>query len=96
MARRVSGEQREANTNGRRASVAEMDGVVGSTNGRAEAHAEGQDHLHQQIAELAYVLYERSGALAGSATGNQEGARPRHVTRLTGFRPTASGRMTVL
>lgn len=66
MARLVSGEQREANTNGRLALVAEMDGVVGSANGRAEAHAEGQDHLHQQIAELAYVLYERSGFQDGS------------------------------
>ena len=34
---------------------------AGSTNGRSEDWAEGWESLHQRIAELAYVLYERSG-----------------------------------
>jgi hypothetical protein len=38
---------------------------VGPTSGWSEAHVEGQDCLHQQIAELAYVLYERSGFQQG-------------------------------
>jgi Protein of unknown function (DUF2934) len=79
MARQTSGEQREANSNGRRASVTNMGGAVGSrrasqpqlfsvgsTNGRADARVEEQDRLHQQIAELAYVLYERSGFQDGN------------------------------
>jgi hypothetical protein len=32
-----------------------------STNGRSEDWAEGCEPLHQRIAELAYLLYERSG-----------------------------------
>lgn len=78
MARRASGEQKKAKTNGHRASVAKVGGPVGSrrasqpelfsvgsTSGPVEAHAEGQDHFHQQIAELAYGLYERSGFQEG-------------------------------
>jgi hypothetical protein len=34
---------------------------AGSTNGRPEDWAEGCESLHQRIAELAYILYERSG-----------------------------------
>lgn len=34
---------------------------AGSTYGRSEDWAEGWESLHQRIAELAYVLYERSG-----------------------------------
>ncbi len=33
---------------------------AGSTNGRSEDWAEGGELLHQRIAELAYILYERS------------------------------------
>ena len=33
----------------------------GSTNGRSEDWAEGCEPLDQRIAELAYILYERSG-----------------------------------
>ncbi|MBX3325061.1 MAG: DUF2934 domain-containing protein [Nitrospira sp.] len=79
MARRTSGEQREANSNGPRASDVKVGGMVGArragqrespsvgpTNGRSEAHTEGQAHLHRQIAELAYVLYERSGFRNGN------------------------------
>jgi hypothetical protein len=33
----------------------------GSTNGRSEDWAEGCELLDQRIAELAYILYERSG-----------------------------------
>jgi hypothetical protein len=33
----------------------------GSTNGRSEDWAEGCEPLHQRIAELPYLLYERSG-----------------------------------
>ncbi|NOU10156.1 MAG: DUF2934 domain-containing protein [Nitrospira sp.] len=33
----------------------------GSTSGRSEDWAEGCEPLHQRIAELAYILYERSG-----------------------------------
>ena len=79
MARRANGEQREANSNGRHASVAKVgrtfsarrashqeSSSVGPTNGRADARVEEQDQLHQQIAELAYVLYERSGFQDGN------------------------------
>ena len=78
MARRVKGENRGARTNGRSTSVANAgetlgprrvgqreSSSVGPTNGMSGAQAEGQDHLHQQIAELAYVLYERSGFQEG-------------------------------
>jgi len=74
MARRVSSEQGESKSNGRRASGAKAGGTIGSrragqrespsvgpTNGRAEAHTKGQDHLYQQVAERAFSLYERSG-----------------------------------
>lgn len=79
MARRASGEQREGNTKGRRASVIKMGGTVGSrrasqqevspighANGRSAAHAEDRDQLHQQIAERAFFLYERSGFQEGN------------------------------
>lgn len=74
MARQGNGEQREANTNGRRASVAKVGrtfdsrrvnqreaSAVGHANGRSEASAEGHDQLYQQIAERAFCLYEQSG-----------------------------------
>jgi hypothetical protein len=67
MARRANGEQREAKTNGPRVSVAKVGRTVGPTNGRSEAHAEDYDQLHQQIAELAFLLYERSGFQDGKA-----------------------------
>lgn len=79
MARRTSGEQKEANGNGPRVSVAKVGKTVssrratqrelfsvGPASGRVEAQAEGQDPLHQQIAELAYLLYERSGFQDGN------------------------------
>ncbi|MBH0202372.1 MAG: DUF2934 domain-containing protein [Nitrospira sp.] len=75
----MKGENREGNTNGPRGSGAKTDGTLGfrqsgqresssagSTNGRSEDRAEGWEHLHQQIAELAYVLYERSGFQQGN------------------------------
>lgn len=73
MARQASGGNKKAKNNGRR-TVAKAGGTgssrrtdqqelspTGSTNGKSEALAEGQDFLHQQIAERAYLLYERSG-----------------------------------
>jgi hypothetical protein len=79
MARRASGERKEVNSNGRRALVAKVGGTVGSrlarrressfgepTNGRTEALAEDHEQLHQQIAERAYILYERSGFQDGN------------------------------
>ena len=79
MARRTSGEQKEASNNEPRVSVAKVGKTVssrratqrelfsvGPASGRVETQAEGQDHLHQQIAELAYVLYERSGFQDGN------------------------------
>lgn len=79
MARRTSGEQKEASYKEARVSVAKVGKTVssrratqrelfsvGPANGRVETQAEGQDHLHQQIAELAYVLYERSGFQDGN------------------------------
>lgn len=74
MSCRAGSEQKETKINGPRVSVAKVGKTVGlrrasrgelcsvgPTKGRAEAHAEGQDHLHQRIAERAYMLYERSG-----------------------------------
>lgn len=74
MARRGGDENREAKTSGRRASVAKVGRMlgprrsseresasVGSVTGRSEAHAKGDGHLHQQIAERAFFMYERSG-----------------------------------
>jgi Protein of unknown function (DUF2934) len=79
MARRASGGQREANTNGRRASGTKLRGTLGSrradekesasvgaVNGSLEAHVEGHEQLYQQIAERAYILYERSGCQDGN------------------------------
>ncbi|MDH4154367.1 MAG: DUF2934 domain-containing protein [Nitrospira sp.] len=79
MARRVSGEQKEAIINGRRASVARVGRTlgprradeqgaasVGAINGSSEAYAKGHEPLHQQIAERAYILYERSGFQDGN------------------------------
>ena len=79
MARRTSDEQKEASNNEPRVSIAKVGKTVssrratqrelfsvGSARGRGETQAEGQDHLHQQIAELAYVLYERSGFQDGN------------------------------
>lgn len=73
MARRANGGNKKAKNNGHR--IVTKDGgtlsssridqqelsPLGSTNGKSEAFAEGHDSLHQQIAERAYVLYERSG-----------------------------------
>lgn len=95
MARRASGEQREDNSNGRRASGAKAGRTVGSrrvnqrewpsvgpTNGRAEAHVEGHDCLHQQIAERAFFLYERSGFQDGNDLDHWlEAERQIHGTR---------------
>lgn len=79
MARRTSGEQKEVNSNGPRVSVAKVGKTVssrratqrelfsvGPAGGRVETQEEGQDPLHQQIAELAYLLYERSGFQDGN------------------------------
>lgn len=79
MARRASGERKEVNSNGRRALVAKVGGTVGSRlarrwessfeappNGRTEALAEDHEQLHKQIAERAYILYERSGFQDGN------------------------------
>ena len=74
MARRMRGENRQLKTigpNGSGSKASESLGSrqagqratssTGSTNGRSEDWAEGCEPLHQRIAELAYVLYERSG-----------------------------------
>ena len=74
MPRRATSEKKEAKTNGHRASVAKVGRTLGSSrsgkrespsvgpvNGRSAAHAEGHDHLHRQIAERAFFMYERSG-----------------------------------
>jgi len=79
MARRASSKSQEVKTNGRRISGAKTDETLGSpragqgkvssvglTKGSAEAHTEGRDHLHQLIAERAYLLYERSGFQDGN------------------------------
>jgi len=74
MARRMRGENRGLRAIGPSVSEAEAGGPLGfrqagqqesssagSTNGRSEDWAKGCEPLHQRIAELAYVLYERSG-----------------------------------
>ena len=74
MARRVSGENRGATTNGRSVSAANPGGTLGSrragqresssagsTNGGLEDPAEGPGNLQQRIAERAFFLYEQSG-----------------------------------
>ncbi|MBX3308769.1 MAG: DUF2934 domain-containing protein [Nitrospira sp.] len=79
MARRTSGEQKEASNNEPRVSVAKVGKTVssrratqrelfsvGPASARVETQVEGQDHLHRQIAELAYLLYERSGFQDGN------------------------------
>jgi Protein of unknown function (DUF2934) len=79
MARQASSEQREANGNGRRASVAKVgrtlgprrvgereSAAAGPVNRRSEAHTEDHGHLHQEIAERAYLLYEQSGFQDGN------------------------------
>ncbi len=79
MARRTSGEQKEASHNEPRVSVAKVGKTVNSrratqrelfsvapASGRVETQPVGQDHLHQQIAELDYVRYERSGFQEGN------------------------------
>ncbi|MBH0208343.1 MAG: DUF2934 domain-containing protein [Nitrospira sp.] len=79
MSRRAGSEQKETKINGPRVSVAKVGKTVssrratqrelfsvGPASGRVGTQAEGQDHLHQQIAELAYVLYERSGFQDGN------------------------------
>lgn len=78
MARRVSGENRAAKTNGRSASAVKAGGTLGSgrvgrpeassagfPNGRSKDQAEEGEPMHQRIAELAYALYERSGFQQG-------------------------------
>jgi hypothetical protein len=74
MARRMRGENSGLRAIGSRVSGAKAGGPLGSrqadrreassagsTNGRSEDWAEGCEPLHQRIAELAYILYERSG-----------------------------------
>lgn len=74
MARRMRSENRELKTIGPNGSGSKSGGSLGSrqagqresssagsTNGRSEDWAEGCEPLHQRIAELAYLLYERSG-----------------------------------
>ena len=74
MARRMRGENRGLRAIGPSVSGSKDGGSLdsrqagqhesssaGSTNGRSEDWAEGCESLHQRIAELAYVLYERSG-----------------------------------
>ena len=74
MARRMRGENRGLRAIGLSESGATAGGPLGSrqagrreasssgsTNGRSEDWAEGCEPLHQRIAELAYILYERSG-----------------------------------
>ena len=74
MARRMRGENRELKAIGPTGSGSKVGGPLGSrqagqresssdgsTNGRLEDWAEGCEPLHQRIAELAYILYERSG-----------------------------------
>jgi hypothetical protein len=65
MARRMRGDNRElraigSSVPGAKAGQRESSSV-GSTNGRSEDRTGGWEPLHQRIAELAYVLYERSG-----------------------------------
>lgn len=79
MARRASGEQKEANSNGRRASVTKVgrtlgprrtdekeSAFVGVVNATSEADVECPEQLRRQIAERAYILYERSGFQDGN------------------------------
>jgi Protein of unknown function (DUF2934) len=74
MAKIVKGGNGGTKRNGRNASSAKTGGTPGSrrvgkgepssarsTNGRSEDWAAGCEPLHQRIAELAYILYERSG-----------------------------------
>lgn len=74
MARRMRGENRGLRAIGSSVSGSKAGGSLdsrqagqhessssGSTNGRSEDWAKGCEPLHQRIAELAYVLYERSG-----------------------------------
>jgi hypothetical protein len=74
MARRMRGENRGLRAIGPTGSGSKAGGSLdsrqagqqesssaGSTNGRSEDWAEGCEPLHQRIAELAYILYERSG-----------------------------------
>ena len=78
MARRKNSQNRDGKSNGSSVSVAKTDGAhglpragqrelssIGSTNGRSEGQVEDHDYLHQRIAELAYMLYERSGFQQG-------------------------------
>ena len=74
MARRMRGENRGLRAIGPSVSGSKAGGPLGSrqadrreasfagsTNSRSEDWAEGCEPLHQRIAELAYILYERSG-----------------------------------
>ena len=74
MARRMRGENRGLRAIGPSVSGSKAGGSLGtrqagqresssaeSINGRSEDWAEGCEPLHQRIAELAYILYERSG-----------------------------------
>lgn len=74
MARRMRSENRELKTIGPNGSGSKAGGSLGSRqagqresssdgsiNGRSEDWAEGCELLHERIAELAYILYERSG-----------------------------------
>lgn len=74
MARRMRSENRELKTIRPNGSGSKAGGSLGSrqaghresssdgsTNGKSGDWAEGCELLHQRIAELAYILYERSG-----------------------------------
>jgi Protein of unknown function (DUF2934) len=74
MGRRMKGENRGVRTIGPSVSGSKAAGSLGSrqagqresssagsTNGRSEDWSEGCESLHHRIAELAYILYERSG-----------------------------------
>jgi hypothetical protein len=67
MARRASGEHREGIPNGRRTSGAKIGKTLGFCRaGEQRSLPEGQDYLHQQIAERAFFLYEQSGFQDGN------------------------------
>jgi hypothetical protein len=78
MARRMRGENRGLRAIGPNVSESQGGGSLGSrqagqresssdgsTNGRSEDWAQEYEPLHQRIAELAYILYERSGFQEG-------------------------------
>lgn len=79
MGRRDRGVHRETKDNGRPTSMGKVGATVPSRQAtpqespfarsakeRPKVDAPGQDQLHQQIAELAFLLYERSGFQDGN------------------------------